>query len=44
MPDHLQSRSDDMHPGKGKSSKFGLSSVLIAISLVVVVAAILILT
>jgi len=44
MPDHIQSRNDDMHPGKSKSSRFGVSSVVIILALVAVVAVILILT
>ncbi len=43
MPDHIQSRADDQHPGKAKSG-FGLSSVVIVLVIVGVVAAILMLT
>ena len=43
MPDHLQSRANDQHPGKAKGS-FGVSSVVIILVVVGVVAAILMLT
>lgn len=44
MPDHIQSRTDDMHQGQSKSRLFGLSTVLIIVSLIAVVTAILFLT
>ena len=43
MPDHLQSRVTDQHPGKAKTG-FGLGSVLLILLVVGVIAAILLLT
>lgn len=43
MPDHIQSRTNDQHPGKGKSG-FGLFGWGIALVLVAVVAAILLIS
>jgi hypothetical protein len=43
MPDHLQSRTDDMHKGKAGKSRFSPSTVAIISILVVVVAGILLL-
>ena len=43
MPDHIQSRTNDQHPGKGKSG-FGLVGWGIGLVLIGVVAAILLLT
>lgn len=44
MPNHLQSRTGDMHKGKSSSSRFGLKSIVIGAVLVAVIAAILVLT
>lgn len=44
MPNHLQSRSDDMHSGKAKTSGIRVSTIIIIGGLVTIVAAILMLT
>lgn len=44
MPNHLQTRSDDMHAGKTKKSFFRPSTIIIIIALLGVVAAIVFLT
>lgn len=44
MPDHLQSRTNDMHDGKAKRSFIRPSTLVIILILVAVIAGILLLT
>jgi hypothetical protein len=44
MPDHLQSRTDDMHPEASKKSGLRPSSILIVLGLISTIALILWLT
>jgi len=44
MPNHLQSRSDDMHEGKARKSRFSPTTAIIILAIIGVVTAILALT